>query len=519
MLAAFPILMGSNCSPTRTARSISCTGRVCPVGSNGVQQLPRCINFCANQPPLASAEGARCAVDACNNAAWAPANVFMCPANYGCVPNPADPGYGNCRESAPDYIGACEVDGSPPCPTQSYCRQFSASFPRPTWFRPTTAAGACVTWRREGDLCNGNSDSTTGAEDLRCEPGTLCLTVLDPILGTPLPGVRRCQRSCESDNDCPCTTAARPISCSPTGGSLRTCSYCTASGQQCDTGSGAGPCCDPLATCGTVQGVPGVPSGTRQCCRPNGTTCSTHAECCGTSRCSGGTCQACSPVGAAPGGPGCCPGLTAVTYSSPSPFAGQTLCSEPCQRARGDASTTVTTGQTCTPNTAAPGCTGTVLCGPRGYDCIRSTGTADTTCNNLDEDCDGLRDDDWTGTTCTPSLPPGVMCQTGFSPQGDQQCSSGSVSCRLRPFCSTDDLGFLRSGSAGGRSCESRQVFCTSAAQCQASERCGPSTSSTCGPGVVGCCASRACPTCPETWSWCCTSDLSKINTCYYPTT
>jgi hypothetical protein len=175
--------------------------------------------------------------------------------------------------------------------------------------------------------------------------------------------------------------------------------------------------------------------------------------------------------------------------------------------------------RTCTPNTVAPGCTGTVLCGPRGYDCIRSTGTADTTCNNLDEDCDGLRDDDWTGTTCTPSLPPGVMCQTGFSPQGDQQCSSGSVSCRLRPFCSTDMSGTLRTGSAGSRSCESRQVFCTSAAQCQASERCGPSGSSTCGPGVVGCCASRSCPTCPETWSWCCTNDPNKTNTCYYPTT
>lgn len=518
LLAAFPILTGSNCSPTRTARSISCTGRVCPVGPNGVQQLPRCINFCANQPPAASAEGARCALDPCDNAAWAAPNVFMCPVNFGCVPNPSDPGYGNCRESAPDYLAACEPDGDPACPTQSYCRRFSASFPRPSWFRPTTAAGACVTWVREGGLCNGGSGSTDPALDLRCEPGTLCLNVLDPVTGTPLPGVRRCQRPCASNDDCPCTTASRPIECTPSGGSLRTCTFCTSTGQQCDVGSGAGACCDPSASCNVIQGVPGVPTGTHQCCRPNGTACTDSSQCCGNSRCAGGTCQACSPVGTAPGAAGCCPGLTAVTYGQGSPFAGQTLCSRPCERMPG---VIATTGQSCTPRDAEPGCTGRVLCGPLGYDCVESTGTPDTTCNNLDEDCDGRRDDDWVGASCTPSLPPGVMCQAGFTPQGTQNCASGAVSCELRPFCSTDAFGFLRSASAGGRSCESRAVLCTSAAQCQASERCGPdpAMTSTCGPATPGCCATRPCPTCPEMWSPCCTRDFSKTNTCYYPTT
>jgi len=61
--------------------------------------------------------------------------------------------------------------------------------------------------------------------------------------------------------------------------------------------------------------------------------------------------------------------------------------------------------------------------------CARSTDPGETTCNGLDDDCDGLTDEDWTSTT---------TC--GFSGCARPEvCHAGSVSCLPRTPPATDD--------------------------------------------------------------------------------
>ena len=534
-LAFTPALMGANCSPSRPGRNVPGTicgatgGISCGIGSNGQPMLPRCINFCANQPPVASAEFARCPLDACDAARWATANVFMCPSNFSCMPNVGDPGFGNCRASGPDYGAPCEVDGDPPCPTQSYCHRFTASYPRPASF-PATAQGACVLWAREGNLCNGNANTTDPTQDRRCEPGTMCLATLDAA-GVPTT-TRRCQRECTSDAECPCSLPNRPVSCEVSGSSIRTCSYCMPTGAECDLGVG---CCDTLASCTGIQG-PDVPPGTLQCCRPNSAACTTDSQCCGTSRCTGGSCQVCRAEGQTPNASGCCSGLVPITHNASSPvYPGQTICSRPCYLP--GTTTTATEGSACTPAGASQGCTYTVACRPGGYDCNENPpqGATDMTCNNSDEDCDRRPDDDYVGTNCnfapgTTMCPFGVV--VGNSPPvpsivSVNRCRSGIQSCTPVPLCRTNGFGQVTTptGGVGALSCESRNQFCTqniadpplpahqyAATDCQASERCGP-TGSVCTSATPGCCAFGS------GWRPCCTPDISKANICYVPFT
>ncbi len=535
LLAFTPALMGANCSPSRPRRSLglACTatgGITCGMGANGQPMLPTCINSCVQQPPVASAEGARCVVDPCNATGFAQANTFMCPANFGCVANAADPGFGNCRMSTPDYGAPCDVDGSPPCPTQSYCRVFSAAFPRPMGFASSTQ-GACVMWQREGNLCNGNWDETVTTDDRRCEPGTLCLATLDPVSHAPT-GPRRCQRQCTSDNDCPCSLPSRPVSCNPGGGSINTCTFCMPNGAQCDLGVG---CCDTAAQCTAIQGVPGVPAGTLQCCHPNGTSCSSNADCCGNSRCNpaDNKCTACSAAGNAPGGAGCCPGLVAITHSSTSSYMpGQTICSAPCTFG----GTTYTEGTSCTPPGGTTGCNHRVVCRSTGFSCEPSPQfTTDTSCDNMDQDCDRMFDDDFVGASCTNTVPAGT-CQSGFASMltSTNRCNAGVQSCRPVPYCRNGPTGVLVSSSAGGRACESSYQFCTvdvgdapppapqyATTNCQPFEACGPDplVTSTCGPATAGCCAFRRSGTTTDIWRPCCRHNNANANRCWIPTT
>ena len=257
LLTLTPALMGARCSPSRRARSLSssctqpgpwasnCTLDATPASSTStLGTLPACLRTCRPQPAsLSVANGAACVVNPCDDASFTgpPARV-MCPENWSCVPNSLDGRTGQCRRLDTEVLGLCHPgDVTSPCPTGTYCRQFTTTgviFARPsgTRFSDYTRMGMCVLPVREGGICDTDAGVISTTNGRQCEPGLSC-----GLLPGATSGDRRCQRSCNTNGiaDCPCDTPGNTIQCLGEGTSQAFCTFCFADRTECSTNLGA----------------------------------------------------------------------------------------------------------------------------------------------------------------------------------------------------------------------------------------------------------------------------------------
>ncbi|MEQ8726841.1 MAG: hypothetical protein RID81_36525 [Sandaracinaceae bacterium] len=454
------------------------------------EELPTCINFCFPTVTQEEADGAACVVDPCDAQRIDEGGVILCPDEFACVPDAPSSRTGTCIQRT--VLTACEKDGSPPCPTGTFCRLFTSVFARPGFIDPS-AEGMCMPWIREGALCLEAGDPRA----IECEPGTYCRPTAA--------GSWRCARPCESVDDCACASDGYEPQCIGEGSSAPTCSTCARLGQECDFGEDAPPCCG-AATCDdAADTVPGNERGL--CCLPEEAECETDADCCGTNLCFDSKCTPCGGVGEMPTEAGCCGSLTPD---------GDNLCSRECVWQ----GTPANDGDDCTPRTADPSCQGKILCTPAGAECNPISVSPDNNCDGIDDDCDGVPDDDDLGT-CTEPRPAG--CQPGFvaSTPGREVCASpDNVECHYgtgthrQTHCSRIAGLFLGPGDclvghtvpAGG---------CTGPSDCSPGELCGPA-GSTCGPAIEGCCEKYS-----SAMGWhhvpCCRLDRTGSNLCWNP--
>jgi hypothetical protein len=127
------------------------------------------------------------------------------------------------------------------------------------------------------------------------------------------------------------------------------------------------------------------------------------------------------------------------------------------------------TGQACTVGVGACAVTGTVVCvdGERQCDAVPGQPT-DEVCDGVDNDCDGQVDD---GGVCTP-----IPCEA-------ETCSTYTLGCG-------GDSGCIGAQTAeGGGACVNAFVFCSGAVHCAATSDCGPNE--TC--QVNNCCGFSFC--------------------------
>lgn len=505
LVVLVPFLMAANCSPSPVSRSGGC-----PAGgvSCSLSELPACINFCAPRPSPSVAEGVRCVLDPCDTAGFAQPSTYLCPDNFSCIADLTDPGFGTCHATDASVFMGCHPVEGPPCPTGTYCRPFDVNLARPAWIT-SDYDGVCMLPVREGGLC----DSDFGHPGiLVCEPGTNCDT--DPL---GLSSTLRCRRPCESDDDCPCEvdsnpTAVSAIECHGEGSSTGFCTTCSPNGGDCDYGPDARCCDEPNgATCNQVN-ILGVAQAV--CCRPSGEACdlgSSIFECCPNSNCNEeGLCEACVPVGEEVGSGECC-GLSA-------PAGPDGICSRPCTW-RGY---TMSDGDPCD-LADSPGCTGTMACRPAGGDCVPPSNVApnDTTCDDVDEDCDGDRDEDYAGGSCSERI---ATCANpgGFTPGmgGEERCDHGTAICEYGPgdYCQYDAGANLVHGRGDqclvGSGLVPTPCNTGPGTLCGPGEICGPA-GSTCSAGVDGCCEIYS----GGIWTYvnCCRTNLMAASECWNP--
>ncbi|MEM9069110.1 MAG: hypothetical protein AAGE52_11420 [Myxococcota bacterium] len=484
LLALAPLLLAADCNDTPQA---------CQVGDGPIEcegeQLPSCINYCFPTVSAEEADGAVCVVDPCDEEVALGSDAILCPNDFACVPDSPSSRTGRCIQRT--ALSGCEADGSPPCPTGTFCRLFSPVFKRPHWIDPASE-GMCMPWIGEGSPCLEAGNPA----NLQCEPGTYCRP-MDPEGSADW----RCVRACENDDDCPCPNDEFESECTNEGSSAPTCTTCFRVGNACDLGELAPECCGD-AICDDF--ADGVSDGSGICCRQESGACETDADCCGANLCFEGECAECGSVGEPPPDAGCCRGLTERND----------VCSAPC-RWQGE---TVFGGEDCTPTGAHETCFGRIVCTPAGAECRPRNAGPDLTCNGIDEDCDGVVDDDYVEGSCTDTP---AECQSGFRPSTpgrktcdypDEPCSYRvglrNSYCRLTSATSYDGPGDCLVGPAG--------INCTSNSQCSEVELCGPAPDTDCSGsgGGPGCC-----PVGPggTMFAPCCRIDPDKVGTCWNP--
>lgn len=457
-VAAAPLTMAANCNPTHQA----CRNDAGPTPIDCAEdELPSCINYCFPTVTEAEADGATCVVDPCDIELINEGAAILCPDNFACVPDSPSSRTGTCIQRT--ALTACEKDGSPPCPTGTFCRLFTSEFARPGFIDPS-AEGMCMPWIREGALCLESGDPSA----VECEPGTYCRPTAA--------GSWRCARPCESVDDCACASEGYEPQCIGEGSSAPTCSTCARLGQECDFGEDAPPCCGAAMCDDDADAVPGNERGL--CCHPEEAECEIDEDCCGTNLCFEGQCTPCGGVGDPPTEAGCCRTLTVRGG----------VCSREC-RWQG---TRVYGNEPCTPTGAHASCQGKIVCTPAGAECRPNTISPDTDCDNVDDDCDGAIDDDYPGASCRDT-PPG--CPGGFMPAtpGQKQCDYPNEPCYYggpvrQSFCSR--LGGVFQGPGN---CFVGNLVplggCASDSDCSPAEACGPPPGAGCAGSSPGCCA------------------------------
>lgn len=501
VLAASPLLLASRCSPTPTACDLGGTPIEC-----GEEQLPTCINYCFPTLPEEEAVGVLCLLNPCDVLSADP-DTILCPNDLGCVPNPENPEgrYGTCQSTDAAVLMGCDSDGSPPCPTGTYCRPFTSSLERPNWIEDEDGDGICVPWKREGNLCDeARVEGDPTIPTLRCEPGTICRS---PEVGLPA----RCLRTCPNgagDCACPNPEDEEQIRCVGGGSSVPVCTSCVPLRGECDDAPGAPRCCDESSGA-ECQPVPAL--GVSQCCKSRGASCGVDSECCSSDVCFEGSCTECGGVGDPPTDAGCCGSL----------MERDGVCARDC-RWMGEE---VFGGESCVPTGADESCAGEITCTPAGADCRPNSEGPDTDCDGVDDDCDGVPDDDYPENTECFDTPPG--CQSGFTPNvpGRERCDYPNTPCTYADgvgrlsYCRHDMTGNLN--GPGGCYVGDPGIgnYCTGNTDCSPGELCGPETG---GPSTQctgdfsddpGCCYDFA----SDTHYSCCRVDAEVRNRCWNP--
>jgi len=286
------------------------------------------------------------------------------------------------------------TDSWHPCPADSWCKDVG------TCNNVTLGSTdhMCDFYQTHGNLCDGDFTDSGCA---LCAPGTHCHWENIGFEGF----TGRCRKPCTSADDCPCEDDGQQEHICYEDGY---CHKCRQEGESCDESY---VCCDSSMKCG--------PAG--KCCRDIGVTCSVDDQCC---RQAGETCidavcakcrkkdQPCTESA------DCCKGACV-----------EGKCTPKCELMKGDP---------CTPDGVEGPCAeGAKWECDSNYDpvCKQAVFGDTETCNNVDDDCDGVIDNDVTtfnnGSTC--SVSPGE-CQTGFSTTGHKTCSGGVVGCEATPW-------------------------------------------------------------------------------------
>lgn len=277
-----------------------------------------CINFCVPIFEGDVLEDVQCALDDCDEGAYAMEDVFRCPSptaagqSYTCVssdrsPDPSRIGF---CQAAPGLLEEC-IPGEGGCESGTFCVDLDACANTPDRWRfgvSSSAPGYCTLPRREGEQC----DSNLGRGEPGCAPceaGTWCRVTAD--YG------RICVRACELPSD-PGTPRPELCACSSGVDSCVTIPspdgepdlYCpervVPNGHRCNPQLGP-PCADVGSDC--QPSADPVTGNAPVCCRYDGDECSSANDCCtGRSICVGGVCTACGREGEAPTAAGCCPG-------------------------------------------------------------------------------------------------------------------------------------------------------------------------------------------------------------------
>ncbi len=418
--------LGSECSPTPPA----CEGGDC----NPETELPACISYCSPKLDHDDAIGEACSDDPCHPEVLS-GNVILCPSPLTCFPAmDATSPLGVCLDLNQGLLEECNPDGFDLCQSGTYCRAVDDGEGGgcPGFFGLNgNEAGLCSLPVREGSACDADWGSPGCAV---CEPGTLCRP--DPHRG----GRRLCQRSCESDGDCPCEDTEADTTCQPSG----FCGICIGHGSACDyrnpdpemdahceenptepdcyewISNSPYECCDTMDQC--VTNAPDPEDGEvypGECCRPAGASCEPGTfDCCSDAACDPSTneCVACGEFGETPpfvgGEEFCCAGLE---------FRDD-RCLVPC-----------TDGLEGTACEACPGAEGEWKCTDRGDKCDGpATGTTDD-CDGIDNDCDHRVDEDFAPSSCEAEV---EACGSEFP--GTERCIGGE------PQCAVDDSTYCR---------------------------------------------------------------------------
>lgn len=438
-LSIASLLVGGQCDPTE---------RPCNnPGACGESEYPACIQYCVPQVPRDEALGMPCVADPCDPDLVSAGTAILCPTGLSCVPFGGS-SQGVCLDLHQAILGACEPQVVNTCASGLFCRPFEGEECPGNPERPSGvsyyagAGGVCAPPIREGGFCDAN----WGQQGCRvCEPGTQCTP--DPERG----GSLRCRRTCDLDDDCPCTEGADPSVClgdmnAGDGEHDGFCSVCVPHHGECqyrapnpdmDELCLSNPdapgcfewlsltpygCCAAEDECRRVSvGGGSAPSlDTGVCCAPSA-ACETNADCCPSDLCNTITneCQPCDGPGEMMG-VGCCEGLEpreGVCRPECDPMLENTEC-DLCQGVDEVWTCTDETGLECLP--------------------VEPPGGDDSTCDGVDDDCDGDIDEDWAeGGSCEHSDP---HCD-GRTFGGVEVCRGGVVQCEATEYYCVYDFG------------------------------------------------------------------------------
>ena len=363
-----------------------------------------------------------------------------CSAGGTCQPGAPDDA--RCPAANPCLVGRCEPanpsrdargcvftpvsGGTISCGTGACAREVAACVDG----RPQE----CVPGQPSAEVCNGIDDDCDGVVDngATCTGGKTCQ---DGACACPQ-GQTECGGVCVDTGTNPSHCGACDVPCDGGTGTCRggRCARpeaCNGADDDLDGVVDDGAACPHNQVC--LDGRCGCPAGTQDCdgngvcedLQTNDRFCGDCATACtGGKTCQGGVCRC--PAGQKDCGgtcfseASCCPGTTRPCYTGPAGTEGVGTCR--------------TGTQTCGQDGAWGGCAGEVV------------PTADT-CNGLDEDCDGVPDDE-------ASCPAGKGCVGGrcVCPSGQKDCDGTCIA--TASCCTTADCG------TGGKVCPSPGGTC-----------------------------------------------------------
>jgi hypothetical protein len=443
--------------------------KACNVASCTTGQVLICGDLCVT--PIAV--GQPCSLDLC-----APSGT--CADGATCIPTGSGnngtctkiPSVGGDPGSATTVGVSCAINTSASgvsydtCANDLYCRNLSNCAPQAA---VNLGPARCAVPIPEGGLCDSEFPGYNANVNCSpCAPGLSCKR-------TTLNDSNRCVRDCTTNNDCPCP-GGQNGTCETISTGEKACTTCAPLGQACD---GYRKCCGSGEQCGTSNnGSPDL------CCRSPGAPCDTQSDCCGASSgspivcaTSGGnkTCTACKKAGVAcTSSDQCCKG-GACTGG---------FCRVSC-----------TSGGSCSTSLKGACKAGHYECDPFGnQSCVsnNSPTASDTTCDGVDNDCDGKVDDNVPSpmSDCTTTL---TAAQCGYptdvEAKGQKVCKNGQEVCEVKAgvsYCTSASGGPC--GRPFGEPCDA-QNKCGIGLVCATTPngpRCNNPTP-TCFPAGLGC--------------------------------